>query len=169
MVVVGEAGFDLIVLTGEAEIVGDGAGEGLDFTPGLVGSGPDGCFGGWSCGGAAQMIGMNVGESVGGAHDVNHGQWQIDRAVIVTGQPDIIPGLCTRCSIGLGQEMVVIVIGVGDLAYRVRQGLWRPAWSIARGRYSRKWPKRQSSASPHSSGFVCCRYNPAIRLCEYQQ
>ena len=62
------------------------------------------------------MIGMNVGESARGAHDINHGQWQIDRAVIVTGQPDVVPGLCTRCGIGLGQEMVIIVVSIGDLA-----------------------------------------------------
>ena len=134
VVVVGEAGFDLEVLAGEAEIVGDGAGEGLDFTPGLVGSGPDGGLRSTGHpGGATQMIGMNVGERVGGAHDVDDGQWQIDRAVVVTGQPDIIPGLCTRCGIGLGQEMVIIVIGVGDLAHRCRWSCGDPRGQLLDG------------------------------------
>ena len=43
--VVGEAGFDLEVLAGEAEVVGLGAGDGDGLAPGEIGGLPDCGFG----------------------------------------------------------------------------------------------------------------------------
>jgi hypothetical protein len=61
VVVVVEAGFDLEVLAGEAEIVGVGAAEGLHFAPRFPCGLPDGGFGrAGHADGAAEVIGVDV-------------------------------------------------------------------------------------------------------------
>ena len=78
--VVVHPGFDLEVLAGEAEVVGCGAGDGLDFAPGL----PDGLPDGGLCPvghaeGAAEVVGVDVVKS-GGFGD---GEGEVDGGVVV--------------------------------------------------------------------------------------
>jgi len=72
--VVGEAGFDLEVLAGEAEIEGLGAGDRVGLAPGLVAGLHTVCLG---CvrhsDRTAEMVGVNHVKKGG----LGHGQWQV--------------------------------------------------------------------------------------------
>ena len=61
-----QAGFDLEVLAGGAQVVGYGAGEGLDFAPGFPGGLPHGGFrGAGHADGAAEVVGVDEAYGVG--------------------------------------------------------------------------------------------------------
>lgn len=73
VVVVGEAGFDLEVLAGEADVVGLGAGDGDRFAKWFVEGLPDCGFGSIRhANGATEMIGMDEGDGAGGARDIGN-------------------------------------------------------------------------------------------------
>jgi hypothetical protein len=91
--VVGEAGFDLKVLAGETQVEGAGAGDGLGFAPGLVGSSPDGGLGGIRhSDGAAEMVCVDHEQDRGGGDVIHDGQGQVSWRVIIGCHPDIFPG-----------------------------------------------------------------------------
>lgn len=75
VVVIGEVGFDLEVLAGEAQIVCAGAGEGLNLAPRLVSGLPDGGFGGiCQAGWAAKVVAVHHEECGRGVDRINNGQ-----------------------------------------------------------------------------------------------
>ena len=116
--VIGQSRLDLEVLAGEAEVVCFCAGEGDGFTPREIGGLPDGGLGrvGHS-GGAAEVIGVDIGDCAGCAGDVGYCEWQIDGAIIIGGLPDIIScgGPCAGCS--LGDDVAFEVIDISDIAH----------------------------------------------------
>ena len=106
-----------IVLTGEAQVVGDGAGDGLGFTPGVVSRRARRWpWQRWSCGwgGPDDRHGREI--SCGWAHDSITAKGKSTGLLSLVGSQIYSRGLCTGCGIGLGQEMVVIVVSIGDLA-----------------------------------------------------
>ena len=122
--VVGQAGFDQEELAGEAQVVLDGGGEAVRLAPGIVerlprrGAGRIG-----HADGAAQVIGVDHGEhrrcGVDGGHE---GQGQIDRRIVIAGQPDVFPECRSGGAIGFGDQVAVEVV---DVVHRAHRSAWR--------------------------------------------
>ena len=106
MPVVVEAGFDLKILAGEAEVVGCGAADGLDFAPGFVSGLPDGglCPVGHAEG-AAEVVGVDVIE-VGG---FGYREGEVDGGVVVGCQKII----CVRIILVVVRRQPDVVAGCG--------------------------------------------------------